>query len=349
MSPRDDFDPERDRELGALLRGAVAGIEPDERLGELRARVSRRSRRRVSLLAGSALAGAAAVFAVALAGPALLSSDDGGDTADSPVASSPTGAATDDDAGVPSGPPVATRAVAGYYLGDTPAGVRLFREFRSVESADQGPDASVRLLTTDPADPDYRTLWPEGAFAQAEVGDELITVELADPSLEDRPGSMTEEEARASVQQVVYTLQAYAQERLPVQFTTAGGPVDQVLGTATVEPQTAATPIDVLSLVNLSAPDEGQAVSGRLSVEGVASSFEANVPWTLEDDAGRTVDEGFFTADSWMGNQLHPFTGDIDLSSVEPGAYTLVVRTEDASGGTEGAGAFTDTRTIVVE
>ena len=160
---------------------------------------------------------------------------------------------------------------------------------------------------------------------------------------------MTEEEARASVQQVVYTLQAYAQERLPVEFTTADGPVDQVLGTATVEPQTAATPVDVLSLVNLTVPDEGQAVSGRLAVEGVANSYEGNVLWTLQDDAGQTVDEGFFTAEGSMGNQLYPFTGEIDLATVEPGTYTLEVRTDDPSGGTEGPGAFSDTRTIVIE
>jgi hypothetical protein len=310
--------------------------------------VSRPPRRRAALvaLAGAALAGGAAVAAVAVGGPQLFGTDE--DPADPPVASAPT-ETTDDSEAVPSEPPVATRAVAGYYLGDTPSGVRLYREFRSVESADDGPEASVRLLTTAPADPDYRTEWPDGAFAGAEVGDDRITVELADPALEDLPASMTEEEARASVQQVVYTLQAYAQQRLPVEFTTNDGPVDQVLGTASVEPQTAATPIDILSHVNLSAPDEGQAVSGRLSVEGVANSFEGNVPWALTDEAGQTVDQGFFTAKGSMGVQLYPFRGTIDLSSVEPGTYTLEVTTDDPTGGAEGPGAFTDTRRVVVE
>jgi hypothetical protein len=348
MNPRDHRDPELDRQLGDLLRGAVAGIEPDDRLGELRARVSRPPRRRAALaaLAGAALAGGAAVAAVAVAGPQLFGTDD--DPAEPPVASAPADT-TDDSEAAPSEPPAATRAVAGYYLGDTPAGVRLFREFRSVESADDGPEASVRLLTTAPADPDYRTQWPDGAFAGAEVAEDRITVELADTSLEERPGSMTEEEARASVQQVVYTLQAYAQERLPVEFTTADGPVDQVLGTASVEPQTAATPLDVLSHVNLSAPDEGQAVSGRLSVEGVASSFEANVPWELQDASGQVVEEGFFTAAGWMGERLFPFGEVVDLSAVEPGTYTLVVRTDDPTGGAEGPGAYVDSRTVVVE
>ncbi len=349
MSRRDDRDPELDRRLGELLRGAVAGIEPDDRLGELRARVARPPRRRTALiaLAGAALAGGAAVTAVAVAGPQLLGSGD--EPAEPPAASSPGDTTSDDASSAPSGPPMATRAVAGYYLGDTPSGVRLFREFRSVESADQGPAASVRLLTTDPADPDYRTEWPDGSFAQAEVGDDRITVELADSSLEDRPGSMTEEEAQASVQQVVYTLQAYAQQRLPVEFTTADGPVDQVLGTSSSGSVAQGSPLDTLNLVNLSAPDEGQPVSGRLPVEGVANSFEGNVPWRLQDESGQTVDQGYFTAEGSMGEQLYPFRGTIDLSSVEPGTYTLVVTTDDPSGGTEGPGASSDSRTVVVE
>ena len=351
MSRRYDLGSELDRQLGELLRDAVAGIEPDDRLGELRARVSGPPRRRAALvaLAGAALVGGAAVTAVAVV-PQLLGADD---PADPPVASSPgassSASSTDGAAPTPSRPPTASRAVAGYYLGETPSGVRLFREFRSVESADDGPAASVRLLTTDPADPDYRTEWPDGAFAGAEVGDDRITVELADASLEERPGSMTEDEAQASVQQVVYTLQAYAQQRLPVEFTSADGPMEQVLGTGSSGPLPAGEPLQVLSHVNLSSPSEGDTVSGRLQVEGVANSFEANVPWTLEDESGQAVSQGSFTAEGWMDLKLFPYAGTVDLSSVGPGTYTLVVTTDDPSGGTEGPGAYSDSRAVVVE
>jgi hypothetical protein len=353
MSRRDDTDPVLDRQLRELLRDAVAGIEPEERLGELRARVSRPSRRRPALLAlaGAGLAGAAVVAAVAVTGAQLPGSDD--DPDDPPVASAPD--ESQESAGDPtasqrpSGPPMASRAVAGYYLGDTPAGVRLFREFRSLESADDGPGGSVRLLTTTPADPDYRTEWPAGAFVGAEIADDRITVELADASLEQRPGSMTEEEAEASVQQVVYTLQAYAQQRLPVEFTTAEGPAAQVLGTTSDGPVPAEAPLEALSHVNLTTPDERQPVSGTLPVEGVASSFEGNLLWSLQDGSGTAVADGFFTAEGSMGDRLFPFADAIDLSSVEPGSYTLVVETDDPSGGAEGPGAFSDSRTVVVE
>ena len=346
---RDDIDPALDARLAELVREAASGIDPDDRLGELRARVSRPSRRRPALvaLAGSALAGAAVVTAVAVSGPATLSSEE--DPTEPPVASAPGEASSSDTASEDSASPTATRAVAGYYLGETPAGVRLYREFRSVEAPDDGPSASVELLTTDPADPDYRTAWPDGAFAGAEVGDDRITVELADASLAERPGSMREEDAAASVQQVVYTLQAYAQQRLPVEFTTADGPLDQVVGVPLSGPVAAAPALEVLSHVNLSDPEEGQTLSGSVPVNGVASSFEANVPWTLADSSGQPVADGFFTAEGYLEPRLFPFSDAIDLSSVAPGTYTLTVSTEDASGGAEGPGAFSDTRTFVVE
>lgn len=341
-------DPALDEQLRALVRDAVSEIEPDDRLGQIRAGVSRPLARRPALLAlgGAGLAAAAVVTAVAV-GPGLLGPDAG--RPDPPAASSPGGRESTDTSPQPTREPVATRTVAGYYLGETPAGLRLYREFRSVEAADDGPAASVRLLATAPADPDYRTAWPQGAFGDAEVGEDRITIQIADPSLAERPAGLSEAEARASVQQVVYTLQAYAQERLPVEFQVAGQPADQVLGTAVDGPVEAAPALQTLSLVNLSDPEEGQQVTGRLRVEGVANSFEATVPWELRDGSGATVEEGFFTAEGSMGTRLFPFSGTADLSGVAPGTYTFVVRTDDPSGGSEGAGAFTDTRTLVVE
>lgn len=344
---RDDLDPQ----LSELLHDAVAHVEPAERLGAIRARTSAPARRRpATLLAygGAVLAAAAAVTAVAVVGPAVLSSDEPG-PAGPATSPAPTAEPSATDSPSASAPPVAVRAVAGYYLGATPAGDRLYREFRSVESPDDGPGASLSLLTTQPADPDYRTLWPEGSFAGSEVEGDRITVALADEDLLDRPGSMTEDEARLSVQQVVYTLQAYAQERLPVEFTLAGSPVDRVLGRPTPEPVTAEPPLSVLSLVNLTTPEESASVGRTFPVEGVANSPEANVPWALQDTAGTTVAEGFFTAEGWMGERLFPFSGSVDASTLPSGSYLLVVATDDPSGGEEGFGAFTDTRTVVLD
>ena len=61
------------------------------------------------------------------------------------------------------------------------------------------------------------------------------------------------------------------------------------------------------------------------------------------------VDAGFFTAEGWMGTRLFPFSGDLAVSSLDPGTYTLIVETDDASGGAEGPGSYSDSRTFVLE
>jgi hypothetical protein len=111
----------------------------------------------------------------------------------------------------------------------------------------------------------------------------------------------------------------------------------------------AATPTEVLSLVNLSDPAEGLRVSGAIPVEGVANSYEGTVLWSLRDSSEQVVDDGFFTAEGAMGERLYPFRGTVEVAGLGSGTYTLVVETGDPTGGTEGAGPFTDSRTVVVE
>jgi hypothetical protein len=48
-------------------------------------------------------------------------------------------------------------------------------------------------------------------------------------------------------------------------------------------------------------------------------------------------------------DRLYPWETEIDVSDLEPGTYTFAAMTDDPSGGAEGPGATTDTRTIVVE
>jgi hypothetical protein len=156
---------------------------------------------------------------------------------------------------------------------------------------------------------------------------------------------MTQAEAEASIQQVVYTLQAYAQQRLPVQFTLNGNPIDQVLGVPTSEPLANAPILQTLSRVNLTTPAEGQEVTGTLDVEGVSNSFEANVPWLIEDAAGTDVASGAITAEGYMDTKLFPFHDSIDVSSLDPGTYTFIVMTDDPSGA---GNVDQDSRTVII-
>ena len=289
-----------------------------------------------------------AVLALALAG---CSDADpvATDPAESPTASdepeSPDPGETDDPDESES-PDQPETTAAGYFIGDTErAGPRLYREFQRVSG--QPLDAAVSLLTGGPLDPDYRTSWQGGQLSSASYDGEVISV-VVDPGARTRPAGMSRAEARAAVEQVVYTMQAAVQERAPVQFRTADNPIDMVFGVPTSEPIVNGPMLTVLSHVNLTSPEQGAVVDGgTLTVSGVGNSFEANLGWEIRhgDDV---VDDGFATMTGWMGEKLFPFDIEVDVSGLAPGEYTFWVTTDDPSGG-EGIGAMTDDRQFTIE
>ena len=236
-------------------------------------------------------------------------------------------------------------------MGDTPHGPRLYREFHKSTGTTALDAALADATSVQPLDPDYRTAWPAGIVASTAfdgVGsDGLIQITLADESVHDRPAGMSKAEAQIAVEQLIYTAQAAVQARAPVQFLLGKNPIDQVFGVPTSEPLAEGKWSDVLSLMSVTAPEEGATVSGSFEASGVASSFEANVQWQITQD-GETVKTGFTTAEGWM-DKLYPWTTKVDVSDLAPGTYTFVAMTDDPSGGAEGNGPYTDTRTIVIE
>jgi hypothetical protein len=233
-----------------------------------------------------------------------------------------------------------------YYLADTDrAGVRLYREFRRTD----GPvvPATLRLLASDPLDPDYRTAWQPGQLLGV-VSDGGVIEVVVDPSVRTRPAGMSEAEARAALQQVVYSLQAAAQDRLPVLFRSEEQALDQVLGVPTPRALGNAPALQTLSHISLTSPEQGSTVGGdTLQVSGVGNSFEATFGWQLRQ-GDRVVDEGFATMEGWMGDRLFPFETTVDVSGLEPGTYTLRVSTDDPAGGTEGIGRMTDDKDVTI-
>jgi immunoglobulin-like protein involved in spore germination/sporulation and spore germination protein len=320
-----------DDRLSAAFHDAVEDVEPTDRLAAIRQQTRARRSRRWYAVGGAVLATAAVVTAVALA--ARPTPDPGPGPSKQPTAT--------DSA------PEGSTALAAYYLGATPQGPRLFREFHQTSSGD--PLASVlRGLTSASLDPDYHTAWPPGAFAGGWIDYEggVATVLLRDTSLHDRPAGMTAAEARLAIQQVVYTVQAFAQQRIPVQFQVAGQPVDQVYGVPASEPLDRAPELDVLALVSISNPTEARTVEGSFTADGVASSFEGTVHWELRDADGDAVRTG--VAQGSMEDQLTPWaTGPIDVSDLPPGSYVFQASTDDPSEG-EGGGPTVDTRTVVI-
>ena len=142
------------------------------------------------------------------------------------------------------------------------------------------------------------------------------------------------------------TAQAAVGSAAPVQLLLDGQRTDQLLGVPVAEPLAQGEDLDVLALVSISDPAEGEQVEGTFTARGRASSFEATVPWEVRDDTGAVVLDGFSTAEGWM-ERLYPWEAEVDVSGLEPGRYTFVALTSDPSDG-ESGGPMTDTRTIVV-
>jgi hypothetical protein len=300
-------------DLSTLLHDAVSDVEPVDRLDEIRARTaspSRSAARPWFYAAGATVLATAATMAAF----AVLDHDDGGDPGPSHH-----------------GHDQQTQLVAAYYVGDTPQGPRLFREFDRVPAGDP-LQAALDRIEQPASDPDYRTSWATGSFGRVTVDEDSIDVELGVNDLSDD----------LAVQQVVYTLQAAARERLPVWFW-----LDGQRGNA---PYTAAPENDVLSLVSISDPAEGNHYEGSFIARGRANSFEATVPWEIRTQrgprGGAIVKRGVATAEG-TADRLYEWGAEIDLTGIAPGTYTFVAMTDDPSDG-EGPGPFTDTRTIVV-
>lgn len=303
--------------ISDLLHDAVDGVEPADRIDELRARTAdpARSAARPWFYAagGVVLATAAAVTAFAVLG---------NDSSPDPD--------PHHDHGVVSQPTPGTQVVPAYFLGDTERGARLFREFDEVPGFDPLQVALERIQRP-ASDPDYRTSWTPGSFESATQGDGTIDVEVGIGSVEAA--------SELSLQQVVYTLQGALQRPdLPVRFLHDG----EVLATVDALPQT-----EVLNLMSISDPSEGSSYSGSFTARGRASSFEGAVLWELRARDGDLAADGFATA-SGAGDQLYPWETEVDLSGLPPGRYVFVARTDDPSGGTEGFGPASDTRLITV-
>lgn len=355
MSPRDD--------LSRLFHEAVDHVEPRPGLDAIRARVSEEAAMSPRLKILAPLAAAAAVATIA-GGFLLTSGGDPGGSPDTPPATSPTGTAepspTSPSPTEPETepepepePPVERVAAAVYYVGDTPHGPRLYREFVRVPGNDRLEAAVDLAIGGDMRDPDYRTLWPRTTgdvqVSLDGVGEDgTITVDLPNTDLHDRPSGMTEREAQLAIQQVIYTAQGAAGGRIPVQFLMDGNHTDAVLGVPTSEPLANDNPVETLSLVNISSPGEGEVVTGdSLKVTGVANSFEATVPLRVLQGS-KVLWEGFATAEGCCEEKLFPFTTTVDVSRLVPGTYLLEASTSDPTGGAEGPGPFVDTKTITI-
>ncbi|GAA1869103.1 hypothetical protein GCM10009836_57090 [Pseudonocardia ailaonensis] len=251
-----------------------------------------------------------------------------------------------DDRRIPP-PPVPTATgvpgasgVVVWFVGDTPAGERLFRERRALtdrEPADPVGLAVTTMLDGRAQDPDYRSDWPAGVALRSPVtrADGMLTVDLAVAGPLRGPAGL-------ALQQLVHTVQDAAGSDDPVRVLVGGEPAATLLGEPVSAPLTRADPYSVRSLVQVDDPAEGAPVRSPLVVTGEAAVFEATVLWELRDRSGRVVVAGAGTTAE--GQRFAPYRFEVRAA---PGEYDLVVSEDDPSGGA-GRGPMVDTKRVTV-
>jgi hypothetical protein len=240
----------------------------------------------------------------------------------------------------PSPVPVQERAVPVYYVADTPAGPRLYREFHRLATADPATDAVREALAAGTAlDPDYRSYWPSGAALRGPVtaDGERVTIDLTGVGAAPPSAAL----AALSVQQLVHTVQAARQSLDPVRLLVDGRAVEQLWGVPTAEPLRRDDPLSVRSTVQIDDPGEGASVGRDVVVSGEAAVFEATLLWQVLRD-GEVVQRG--AASTAEGQKFSPYSFSVRLAR---GEYTVRVSEDDPSDG-EGRAPLTDDKTIVV-
>ena len=322
-----------------LLHEVTDAVEPGDRLDAIRAATAdsgRRTGRGWWAAGGVGLVAASVLLALALT------------TGGGPRGSEPGPAEESTATSTPSEPnPVTSLAVPVYFVGDTPSGSRLYREFQR----DTGP-TSAETFALDAAlsgaslDPDYRSLWPVGTrLGDYFASEGEITVDLVG-DVHDRPAGMSEAEAALAIEQLVRTAQGLLQQgRVPVRLTIDHELTDQVLGVPTSEPVAAGPDLDVLAHVSLSEPSEGRAirVGKALTIDGVGLSEDGRVSIRVKgsERTAKAFDADFDLEPT--GGTLAPFSVDLFLDDLQPGDYDVVATVTNADGTFD-----TDTRRITV-
>ena len=232
-----------------------------------------------------------------------------------------------------------TEARAVYWLGATkePRGPRLYREFvRRPATGDAVRDAVSAMLSTEPLDPDYTSLWADGTTVR-DVRREGTTavVDLSREATTNGGGSGFEE---MTLQQLVHTVTAADPSLKAVRLLVEGKPVETLWGSADASrPMTRAPSYEVLGPVWLDVVD-GSVLTDEFG--GTATVFEATVSWQIRKGP-ELVAEGFATA-----TEGGPGRGDWAASAdVPPGDYELWAFESSAE---DGRVTWLDTKRVTV-
>lgn len=236
-----------------------------------------------------------------------------------------------------------------YWVAESRKSFALYREFRTVPDTGGVVASAVAAMTRmKPLDPDYTTPWRPATSVKVTQRGAALTVDLSKDAF--AGSNLGSELASRAVQQLVYTASAAAQKAgkpaSTVTITVDGAAYDAWGAIRVGEPMRRAPMIDVQAHVWVTSPEEGAALrpAGSIRFAGYGTSFEANFTWEVRDSSGEVVARG-----NAMGGTGTGGFGEFTFSTtLGPGAYVVEVSTDDPSGGQEGPGPATDTKTFVV-
>ena len=280
-------------------------------------------------------AGVATVLVLSGCGTVSTSTSSSSSNSNSNLTSVPTSTST------PSKPTPETMVLAQYWVANTARGLRLYREFARLEVSPDPITAALRaLVTSQPKDSDYISLWPLGTkINSVAVSGNVATIDLTFGNLK-----LGVEGERLAIAQVVWTATAADPSVTKISLIVDGKKVESLAGhvDATVT-FTRAPTYEVLAPVWITSPEEGVEIGAKgFTLSGLASTFEANVVWKVSQN-GKLIKQGSTTslgaAPAW-----EPWS--VVISGLTPGVYQFAAMEFSAM---DGSLVAQDTKTATLK
>jgi hypothetical protein len=223
---------------------------------------------------------------------------------------------------------VNTKALAQYWVADTARGFRLYREFVQVNPAPDAMTAALRqLVSQQPTDSDYVSLWPVGTTINSiKVSGDSATIDLTFPKL-----NLGSEAESLAIAQLVWTATAADTTVKKISLTVDGKKIESLAGHMdATKAFTRGLTYEVLAPIWITSPAENQVVDAKgFTLSGMASTFEANVVWKVMKD-GVLIQEGatmaLEAAPAWK-------SWSVAIENLKPGTYQFFAMEYSAEDG----------------
>lgn len=219
-----------------------------------------------------------------------------------------------------------------YYVGDTPAGPKLYAETSDlgIEGSADESDAAVTALNylvrqgSKPNDADYTNLWGNGTTINSVTyAGEKAVIDLTLAPL--NVGSSFE---MAAIDQLVWTVTENRSGIGSVQFMSNGKPIESFAGHVDTSQTFSRAPnYEVLAPVWVDNPS--QVLVNPVAITGTACTFEASFGWEVKL-GDKVVQSGPGTA-AVACPERSPWT--VELGELKPGTYTFIATDYSAEDG----------------